>query len=151
MQVDINPRSGRLGVMGREIQEGIKCRGWVRIQQRIPQPRLADHADGQILSFVPGRTKTKFPVPTLEIIAKFPQLSAQTNIEEIVVVSELFMSGTGVGNAAKINPCRHRDTDSVNNDSSIRDRERIKRIRDWHTDTSKNCSKAEWIGQKRHS
>ena len=38
------------------------------------------------------------------------------------------MSETGVVNAAKINPCRHRDTDSVNNHSVIGDRERIKRI-----------------------
>src|SRR5438094_6278740 len=145
MQVDINPRSGRLGVMGREIQERIKCRSWVRIQQRIPQPRLADFADGQILPLIPGITETKLPVPGLEIITKFSQLSAQTNIEEIIVVSELFVSGTGVGNAAKINPCRHGDTDSVNNDSIIRDRERIKRILDWHSDTPKNWSNAEWI------
>ena len=52
------------------------------------------------------------------------------------------MSWTGVGNAAKINPCRHRDTDSVNNDSIIRDRERIKRIRDWHADTRKNWTQS---------
>jgi len=61
------------------------------------------------------------------------------------------MSWTGVGNAAKINPCRHRDTDSVNNDSIIRDRERIKRIRDWHAHTRKNWTQAKWIGYKRHS
>ena len=48
------------------------------------------------------------------------------------------MSWTGVVNAAKINPCRDRDTDAVGkNDSPIRDRERIKRILDWHADALK--------------
>ena len=44
------------------------------------------------------------------------------------------MSGTGIVNAAKENPRSHGNWDSVNNQSRIRDGERIKRIRDWHTD-----------------
>ena len=44
------------------------------------------------------------------------------------------MSGTGIVNAAKENPRSHGDWDSVNNQSRIRDGERIKRIGDWHTD-----------------
>jgi len=96
MQVDVNPRSGRLGVVGREIQERIKCRSRIRIQKCFPQSRLADFVDGQILAFIPRITKTQLPVLSLEIIAKFPQLAAQTNIEEIILVSELFMSWTGV-------------------------------------------------------
>src|SRR6266513_926191 len=137
MQGDVNSLPGHHGVMGSEIQERIECRGGIRIQKRIPQPRLADFADGQILPFVPGITKTQFPVPSLEIIAKFSHLSAQTNIEEIIVVSELFMSGTRVVNAAKLNPRSDRETASVGKktwNSRIRDCEGIKRILDWNTD-----------------
>ena len=131
MQVDVNPRSGRLGVVGREIQERIKCRGRVRIQKCFPQSRLADFADGQILPFVPGITETQLPVPSLEIIAKFSHLTTQPNVEKGIPVGELFMSGTGVVNAAKPNPCSDRETGAVRKEiwnSRIRDRERIKRI-----------------------
>src|SRR6266480_619774 len=158
MQVNINFCSGRLGVVGSEIQERIKCRGWIRIQKCFPQSRVAGVADGQILPFVPGITKTQFPVPSLEIIAKFPQPSAQTNIEEIIVVSELFMSGTRVVNAAKLNPRSDRETASVGKktwNSRIRDSEGIKRVLDWNTDGE--ATKAyvsawdlEWIGRKRN-
>src|SRR4029450_11100030 len=105
MQGDINSLPGRLGVVSIEIQERIKCRSRIRIQKSFPQSRLADFAHGQVLPLIPRITKTQLPVPSLEIIAKFPQLSAQTNIEKIIVVSELFMSWTGVVNAAKLNPC----------------------------------------------
>src|ERR1700726_2620767 len=44
------------------------------------------------------------------------------------------MSVTGVGNGAEFNPRSHWDRDSVNIQSCVRDRERIKRILDWHTD-----------------
>ena len=73
-------------------------------KQRFPQPRLADFADGQILPFVPRITKTQLPVPSLEIIAKFSHLTTQPNVEERIPVGELFMSGTGVVNAAKLTP-----------------------------------------------
>ena len=104
MQGDINSLPGRLGVVGIEIQERIKCRSWVRIQKCFPQSRLADFADGQILPLIPGITKTQLPVPSLEIIAKFSHFATQPNIEQIIVVSELFMSRTGVVNAAKQTP-----------------------------------------------
>ena len=90
--------------MGVEIQEWIKCRSWVCIQKCFPQSRLADFADGQDLPLIPGITKTQFPVPSLEIIAKFSHFAAQANIEQIIVVSELFVSGAGVVDAAKHNP-----------------------------------------------
>src|SRR4029077_8418292 len=160
MQVDINPRSGRSGIVRSEIQERIKRRGWIRIQKCFPQSRRADFADGQILPFVPGITKTQLPIPRLEIIAKFPHLSAQTNIEEIIVVSELLMSGTRVVNAAKLNSRSYWQTASVGKktwNSRIRDCEGVKRILDWHTQ-EKNWTKAyvsgwglEWVGYKRHS
>src|SRR4030095_16127162 len=140
MQGDINSRSGRARVVSIKIQEQIKCRSRIRIQKSFSQSRLADFADGQILPFVAGITKTQLPVPSLEIIAKFPQLSAQTNIEEIIVVSELFMSGAGVVDAAKLNPRSDGETASVGKktwNSRISDGERIKRILDWHTNEKK--------------
>src|ERR1043166_6394505 len=101
MQVDVNPRSGCLGVVSSEIQEGIKCRSRIRIQKCFPQSRLAGFADGQILPLVPGITKTQLPVPSLEIIAKFPHLTTQPHVEQRIPVGELFMSGPGVVNSAK--------------------------------------------------
>src|SRR6266566_667288 len=151
MQVNINFRSGRLGVVSSEIQEWIKRRSWICIQKRLPQPRLAGFADGQILPLIPGITKTRFPVPSLEIIAKFPHLTTQPNVEKEIPVGELFMSGTGVVNAAEPNSGSHRETGAVRKEiwnSRIRDCERIKRIRDWHTDIE--GTKAEWVGNKGH-
>src|SRR5436189_5718806 len=113
MQVDVNSGPGRLGVMSTEIQERIECRSWVRIQQRIPQRGLADFADGQILPLIPRITKTSFPVPSLEIIAKFSQLTTQADIEKAIRVSELFVSGTGVVNVASRNPDSYRETRSI--------------------------------------
>ena len=57
MQGDINSASGR-GVVAIAIQEWIKRRGWVRVQERVPQSGLAGFADGQILPLVPGITET---------------------------------------------------------------------------------------------
>ena len=113
MQVDVNLRSGRLGVVGVEIQERVKCRSRVRIQQSLPQSRLTGFAGGQILAFIPRITEAQLPVPSLEIIAKFPHLATQAYVEELVPVSELFMSGTGVVNAAKQNPGIYRKTASA--------------------------------------
>src|SRR6266566_9556869 len=112
MQVNINFRSGRLGVVSSEIQEWIKRRSWICIQKRLPQPRLAGFADGQILPLIPGITKTRFPVPTLEIIAKFSQLATQPHVEQRIPVGEPFMPGTGIVNAAEPNSGSHRETAS---------------------------------------
>ena len=159
MQGDVNSLPGRLGVMGIEIQERIKRRSWVCIQKRFPQSRLAGFADGQDLPLIPRVTKTHFPVPSLEIIAKFPHFATQANIKQIVLVSELFMSRTGVVNTAKRNSGSYGETASVGKEiwnRRIRDREGIKRILDWHTDArwTKSLVRAwdlEWIGYKRHS
>ena len=145
--------------MGSEIQERIKRRSWVRIQQCVPQPRLADFADGQILSFVPGITKTHFPVPSLEIIAKFSHLTTQPNVEQRIPVSELFMSGTGVVNAAKPNPGSHRETASVRKEIGIVASATVKGLNGfWIGTLMPEGTKAyvsawdlEWIGNKRHS
>src|SRR6266550_5488921 len=58
MQVDVNSAPGRLGVVGIEIQERIKCSSWIRIQKSVPQSRLTYFADGQILPLIPRITKT---------------------------------------------------------------------------------------------
>src|SRR2546425_278348 len=156
MQSDVNRFSGRLGVVASDAQEWIKRRGRVGIQQRVAQPRLAGFANGQALPVVSGVTETHFPVPSLEIIAKFSHLTLQPDVEKGIPVGELFTSRTGVINAAKPNPGSHGSWDSVNDQSRIPDREGIKRILDWHTNavgTKEHVSawRLEWIGRKRHS
>ena len=79
MQVDVNSGPGRRRVMSSQIQERVKGCSRVRVQKCLPQARLASFANGQLLSLVPGITKTQLPVPTLEIIAKFAHLAAQAN------------------------------------------------------------------------
>src|SRR5437899_4729575 len=155
MQGDVNGLSGWRGVVASDTQEWIKRRGRVGIQQRVAQPRLADLANGQVLPLVAGITETGFPVPSLEIITKFSHLTLQPDVEKGIPVGELFTSGTGVVNAAKPNPRSHGSWDSVNNQSRVADRERIKRILDWHTNavgTKEHVSawRLEWIGRKRH-
>src|SRR5438132_14213013 len=136
MKGDINSLLGRLGVVSVEIQERIKCRCRVRIQKRFPQSRLARFADGQVLPFITGITKTQLPVPSLEIIAKFSHFATQPHVEQRILVGDLFMSGTGVVNSAKGNPGSHRDRRSVNNQSRVSDGKRIKRNRAWITDAA---------------
>src|SRR5436190_2915205 len=158
MQINVNSRPGRPGVVSSEIQERIKCRSRVCVQKRFPQSRLADFTNGQMLSLVPGITETSFPVPRLEIIAKFPHLAAHTNIEQIIVISELFVSRTGVVNAAKLNSGSYRKTASIGKktgDGRIGDREWIKRILNWHTEGARTKRPIgswdlEWIGNNRH-
>src|SRR6266403_495303 len=159
MQSNINSLPGRLGVVGIEIEERIKCRGWVRIQKCFTQPRLANFAFGQILPLIPGITKTQLPVPRPEIIAKFSHLTTQANIEKGIPVGELVMSGTGVVSASEPNPGSHRETGAVREEiwnSCIGNSERIKRIRDWHADIewTKDYVSArdlKGVGHKRHT
>src|SRR5713101_9569273 len=156
MQGDVNSFPGRRGVVASDTQEWIKRRGRVGIQQRVAQPRLADFANGQVLPLIPGIAETRFPVPSLEIIAKFAHLTLQPDVEELVPVSGWFAPWTGVVNAAKPNPRSHGSWDSVNDQSRIPDREGIKRILDWHTNavgTKEHVSarKLKWIGRKRNS
>src|SRR6516162_3183788 len=158
MQGDINFGSRRGRVMRSKIQKRIKCRSRVRVQKCFTQPRLAGFVNGEVLPFVSGITETCFPVPRLEIIAKFSHLTTQAYIEELVPVGELFMPGTGVINPAKDDSGSYRETASIGKkiwNSRVGDRERIKRILDWHTDTvgTKTYVGAwflERIGGKRH-
>src|SRR5438876_1657612 len=158
MQGDVNSAPGRLGVVGIEIQERIKCRSRIRIQKCFPQSRLADCAERQILPLVPGIAETGFPVPSLEIIAKFSHFAAQANIEQIIVVSELFVSRTGVINGAKPNSSSYGETTSIGIkiwNSRIGDREGVKRILEWHTEGARTkihirAWDLEWIRNNRH-
>ena len=69
------------------------------------------------------------------------------------------MPGTGIVNAAEPNSGSHRETASVRKEiwnGRIGDGERIKRIRDWHTDIEAteayvSAWDLEWVGYKRHS
>src|SRR4029434_2766945 len=117
--------------------ERIKRRSRIRIQQRFPQSNLADLAYRQIMPLVPRVTKTGFPVPSLEVIAKFSHFTFQSNIKESVPVGEMFASFAGVVNATEPNPSSYWKTASVRKkiwNSRIRDRERIERVLDWHAD-----------------
>src|SRR5712691_12867969 len=140
MQSDIDSLPGRRGVVSSEIQEWIECSGRVRIQKCFPQSRLADFADRQILPLVQGITETSFPVPSFEIIDKFAHFTAQANIHQIIVVSELFVSRTGVVNGAKLNSGSYRKTASIGKKTwnrRIGDREGVKRILNWHTESAR--------------
>src|SRR4051812_28368034 len=156
MQSNINCAPRGLAVAAKEAKERIKRRGWVRIQERVSQSGLASFADGQILSLVSGITKASFPVPRLEVVAKFSHPTLDPDVEKTIPVSELLASLTGVVNAAKPNTSSDRDWNPVNNQGCVRDRKRIKRILDWHTDArgAKPYVKAwnlEWIRHKRNS
>src|SRR5438132_6225663 len=150
MQGDINSLSGHLAVGTEEPTERIKRRGRVRIQERVAQPRLADLAYGQVLPLVPGITETRFPVPSLEIIAKFAHLTAKPGVKQSIPVSYLVTPGTGVVNAAEPNAGSDRNRDSVNEHSRVRYCERIKRILDRYADAARTKSHVsacnfEWI------
>src|SRR5205814_9208794 len=81
MQGNIHPAYCRLGVATQDAQKRIKRCGRIRIQQRVAQSRLAHHAPAEGFLVIPGVTKTRFPIPILEIIAKFPQLTAKSDVE----------------------------------------------------------------------
>src|SRR5436190_20114265 len=156
MQGNINSASGGLAVATKQAKEGIKRAGRIRIQERVPQSRLADFAYRQILPLVPGITKSQLPVPSLEIIGKFSHLTPKPDVKKTILVGVLFTSLTGVVDTAKSNACRYWSWNSVNIQRRIRDGERIKRIRDWHTDTrGAKADVSAWdlesIGCKRHS
>src|SRR5215831_14292478 len=112
MQGDINLFPSRLGVVGIEIQERIKRRGWIAVQKRLAQSGLADLANGQVLSFVPRVTETSFPIPRLKIIGDPSHFATQPDVKQLVPVSELFAPWTGVVNAAEPNTSGDRKTDS---------------------------------------
>src|SRR5262245_43342409 len=134
MQVYISPRYRRIRIATKEAHEGIKGRSRVRIQQRVSQPGLADLAQRQVLTLVASVAEAQFPVPRLEIIAKFSHLTFQSNIEQVIPVSEFLTSEACVLNGTEPDASSHRRWDAVDSQGRISDCERIKRVRDWHTD-----------------
>src|SRR5256714_11682188 len=125
MQVDISPGYRRIRIATKDAQERIKGRGRVCIEQRVSQTRLADLANGQVLSLVASVTEAQFPVPRLEIIAEFSHLTLKSDVEEHIPVGKLFVPGAGVVNATKPNTSSHRGWDSVDSQSRISDGKRI--------------------------
>src|SRR6266576_3976096 len=155
MQGHINGLPGSRAVLAEKATERIKCRGRICVQQGVAQPGLAHFANGQVLSLVAGVTEAHFPVPRLEVIPKFSHLATQTDVEELVPVSELLASGASVVKAAKPNTSSHRDWRPVNDQSRVANCEGIKRILDWHTNSCGakervSARRMEWIGRKWH-
>ena len=78
----------------------------------MPQGGLADLANGKVLSLVSRIPETQFPVPRLEVIAGIPQFTARSDVEELIPVSEFFVSWAGVVDAAEANTGRDWETRS---------------------------------------
>src|SRR6478736_6388989 len=157
MQGDIGSLPRRRGVLAEEATERIKRRLRICVQEGIAQPGLAHFANGQVLSFVARVTETRFPVPRLQVIGKFSQLTPQADIEELVPVSKLFAPYAGIIDTAEPNPGGQGSRHSVNIQSHIPDCEGIKRIHDRHTDAVRatrpyrrkiSSRNVEWIGCK---
>src|SRR6266576_6871372 len=96
-----------------ETQEGIKRRARICRQECVPQGRLADFANGKVLSTVSRIPETQFPVPRLEVIAGIPQFTAHSDVEQLIPVSEFFVSWASVIDAAEANTGRDWETISV--------------------------------------
>src|SRR6267143_5084773 len=137
MQCDINPSPGHPGVWVEKATKRIKRRGRICVEQRVAQSRLANFADGQVLPFVARVTETSFPVPRLEVIGNPSHFTTQADVEELVPVSEFFASGAGIVNAAEPDPGGDRNRIPVKNNSGVPNCERIKCVRDWHTDAER--------------
>src|SRR5437867_12598253 len=137
MQSNIHPGARRLGLLlhSRETKKGIKGGGWVRVQERLPQSRLAHLVYRKIIHFVLRITETRFPAPRLEIITKFAHLTLKSAVEEQILLNRSRISVT-LFQAAIFNPGRHRDSGKscARRQGVVRHRERVKRILDWYTD-----------------
>src|SRR6266699_6618089 len=138
MQSYIHPAYCGLGVAPQNAQKRIKRSGRIRIQQRFAQARLAHHATTDIFFLVPGITKTQFPIPILEVIAKLAHLTAKSGVEEHVSKGSFERSDGCVVNAAEFDPGRHPNPGKrcAIRQSSVRYRERIKCVLDRHADAS---------------
>src|SRR4029077_7559904 len=139
---------GRRGVLAEKPTERIKCSGRICVQQGIAQPGLAPFPNGEIPSFVARITETHFPVPCLKVVANFSHLTPQTNVKELVPVSDFFVPWTGIVNAAEPNPGGHRNWRPVNNQSRVPNCERIEWILGWHTNAERTTRP---YGRKRSS
>src|SRR5438477_12033536 len=104
----IHPAYCRLGVATQDAQKRIKRCGRIRIQQRVAQTRLTHYATIESFLLVPGITKTQFPIPILEVIAKLAHLTAKSDVEEHVSEGSFGRSDGCVINAAEGDNCSYR-------------------------------------------
>ncbi len=152
--IDSVHRLRRLAVHPAIVQERVKRGGRVRIHESLSQPGLANNVSRLIFFLVPGITETRFPVPCLEVIAKFAHLTAKSDIKENVVKGGRRKSVTQFQTAIG-NPGIYRGSGkgrAVRRNSRVRYRERIKRILQGHTDAESTEGGAylvaEWIRHK---
>src|SRR6266487_4696906 len=154
--IDSVHRLRRLAVHPAIVQERVKRGGRVRIHESLSQPGLANNVSRLIFFLVPGITETRFPVPCLEVIAKFAHLTAKSHIKENVVKRGRRKSVTHFQGAIG-NPGIYRGSGkglAVRRNSRVRYREWIRRSGEWHTDAewtkARACYRAgECIGHKR--
>src|SRR6266403_1497479 len=156
MQVDINPVYRRIRIATKLTQERIEGSERVGIQQRVSQTRLADLSQRLVRALVASVAEAQFPVPRLEVIAKFAHFTFQSNVEEVIPVSKLLTSRACVYGTTKPDAGSHRDRNPVKNHGRIWYCERIKCINNWHADTGgakpyAASGNLKWIGRKRHS
>src|SRR6266487_1496886 len=138
MQGNIDLLYRRLTVATEDSQERIKGRIRVRIQESFAQARFAHLATTEEVDIVLGITKTCYPVPVLEVIAKFSQLTAKSGIEQYIVIRDFKSSARGgIVDGAKADAGVNR---RAIRQSVVRHREWIKRILQRHTD----ARKTEW-------
>src|SRR4029453_6812967 len=143
MQVHIYPTPGHIRVGAEETTEWVERCGWVRVQQCVAQTGLADVADRQVLSLIPRVTESHLPVPGFEIVAKFPHLTFQPHVKEVIPVGNLVGSLAGVLNGAEPNARSDRHFFSTwRCPNRVSYRERIKRILDRDTNPTRTTTNA---------
>src|SRR5207247_10198130 len=119
---------------GSLIQEGIKSCRRVRIHESLSQSGLADNVSRLNFLLVPGITETRFPVPCLEVIAKFAHLTAKADVKKNIVKGGLRKSVTQCQSAIA-NAANHRGSciRRARRQGCLRYRQRIGGSLKWHT------------------
>ena len=107
MQVHINPALAALVLWAVILMKGLNAVAGSVSNNACATRRLADLTYRHISALVARVTETKFPVPRLEIIAKFSHFTFQSDIEQIIVIGELLTSGPGVVKGPKPNAGSH--------------------------------------------
>ena len=97
MQVDINLAYRRIRVAKPELPpKGLKAVAGFVSSNACRRPGWLASPTDKSVTLVAIVAEARFPVPRLEIIAKLSHLTFQSNIEHVIPIGELFMSGTGV-------------------------------------------------------
>src|SRR5438067_2446065 len=163
MQRHISPRNGRACILAMEIQERIKRRGRICIQECVPQARLATLAYRKVLPLVSRVPETQFPVARLEVVTELAHLTPKPEVEQLIPIGEFFVPRAGVVDATETNTGRDWETTGWITwtrrkevwNRRVCNSKRIERIGKWHTDAgrakeSPRKSAVERIGCKRH-